>query len=359
MRRGWMDWLPEEVPRELLDDRVRSVARACRSRDVDALLLYASFVRPARVSALTHFVPFWSQAALVVTHDGATMLTMATTGRTVQWIRQCAVADEVRVGPDIGHTAGQWLHERRLGRRLALVDAGDWPQPALDGLARALPDATLQPANGWYDALDAGFGCTPAVAARALELARGGLAQVAAAGRGSAREPDAHEIVGAVEAHCRARGAEEVSVLVAPDLRQSPGLRRLEGPTTLGAHFAVQLSVAYKGHWLRCAGSFRQDGGSVVESPACAEWRRRLQQAASAPGLEAGRLARRLAGDGAGAVLADWCLESRSAGLPLACIAARGHAEHTPVPGGSTFSARLRSDGHEWLIAEPIPATRP
>lgn len=354
MRRGWMDWLPEEVPREVLDRRIQSVARACREQGVDALLLYSSFVRPARVSVLTHFVPFWSQAALVVTREGQTMLTMATTGRTVQWIRHCAVVDDVQVGPDIGHAAGQWLLERQLGRSLALADCGDWPQPALEGLKRALPDASLQEAKAWYDGLDAGFGPTPAVAARALELARGGLAQVDAASPAAARDRSAHEIVSAIEGHCRAGGAEEVSVLVAPDLLQSPAVRRLEGPVQLGAHFAVQLSVAYKGHWLRCASSFTREGPSVVEWPACAEWRQGLRQAPIAPGQEAGQLARQLCAGGTGAVLADWWLEARSGGLPLACVAARGQGEHHPVPGFATFSARLRAEGRDGLVAEPI-----
>jgi hypothetical protein len=355
VRRGWMDWLPEEVPREKLVERIEQVAQACQAQSVDALLLYSGFTRPVRVSVLTHFVPFWSQAALVVTRDGQTMLTMATTGRTVQWIRQCAVVDEVRVGPDIGHTAGQWLHERGLGRSLALADRGDWPQAALDGLKRAMPDAVLQLANGWYDPLDAGFGPTAVVAARALELARGGLAQVDALGRGSLHERDAHEIVAAIDGYCRARGAEEVSVLVATDVRRSARLQRLEGPTRLGSHFAVQLSVAYKGHWLRCGSSFMRDGPAVVEWPACAEWRQRVQQASIPPGAQAGQWVAQFKSGSASTVMGDWSLESRSRGLPLVCIAAPGHAEHTPVPRFSTLTARLRSEGQEWLVAEPIP----
>jgi len=358
MRRGWMDWVPEEVPRERLDQRVEQVARACQTQGVDALLLYGSFVRPARVSVLTHFVPFWSQAALVVARDGRTMLTMATTGRTVQWIRHCALVDEVRVGPDIGHTAGQWLHECGLGQNLALADRDDWPQPALDGLKRTLPDASLHLANGWYDALDARFGPTVGVAARALELARGGLAQVEAPSEGGdTHERGAHDIVAAIDGHCRAQGAEEVSVLVAPDLQRSARLQRLEGPAQLGSHFAVQLSVAYKGHWLRCASSFMREGSSFVEWPACAEWRRRVQHASIAPGTQAGQWIARFTHVSASTVLADWSLESRSAGLPLVCIAAPGHAEHALVPPFSTFTARLRSEGREWLVAEPLPVS--
>jgi len=354
MRRGWMDWLPEEVPQEVLDGRIQSVARACREQGVDALLLYSSFVRPARVSVLTHFVPFWSQAALVVTREGQTMLTMATTGRTVQWIQHCAVVDEVRVGPDIGHTVGQWLHDKQLVSSLALADGGHWPRPALDSLKRALPDAALHEANAWYDRLDADFGPTPPVATRALELVRRGLAQVDEVSPGADPERGAHEIVAAVEGYCRAGGAEEVSVLVAPDLLQSATPRRLEGPVHLGAHFGVQLSVAYKGHWLRCASSFTRQGSSVVEWPACAEWRQRLRQGPIAPGQTAGAWARELGAGSTQALLADWWLEARSGGLPLACVAAQGHAEHTPVPGFATLSALLRTEGRAGLAAEPL-----
>lgn len=351
MRRGWMDWVPAEVPPEWLDERVSQVAAACRSHDIDALLLFADFVRPARVSALTHFIPFWSQAALVVTRDGGTLLTMATTGRTVQWIRSCARVDEVVVGPDLGATLGQWLQGRFGAARVALAGLSDWPQPVIASLQRALPESPLQDAQAWYPLTEVGFRPAPGVAARALALVRDGLEQVTA-------QPyaGAHDIVAAIEGRCRSQGAEEVSVLLAPDLRHSAIGRRLEGSVALGERFAVQLSLAYKGHWLRGGSSFMRHGGCAVELPACREARTRLQGSA-VPGLPAARLAQGLITRDAGSTLLDWSLEARRGGLPLACIAAAGYEEQAGIPPFSTFSARLGADGHAWLLVEPLLAT--
>lgn len=349
MRRGWMDWVPQEVPDELLGRRVGQVAQACQAQGLDAVLLFSNFVRPARVSALTHFVPFWSQAALAVTREGDTMLAMATTGRTVQLIRKCSVVDEVLVGPDIGQVAGQWLRGRHVGARIGIVDGDDWPQAALEGLKRAWPELALVDASPWYAPLDAGFGPAPAVARRALELARGGLAQV-----GLAPARDVHDVVAAVEGHCRSLGAEEVAVYMAPDLRQTARAHRLEGPTHWGDLFAVQLSVAYKGHWLRCAASFSRAGGAIVELPESLALRQRLQQAAKSPGVNARQLLGQIGLEPAPGALLDWSVESRCGNLPLACVVAPGHAESSPVPAFSTFSTRIQSQGHEWLLAEPL-----
>ena len=349
MRRGWMDWVPQEVPEELLARRVAKVAQACQAQGLDAVLLFSNFVRPARVSALTHFVPFWSQAALAVTREGDTMLTMATTGRTVQLIRKCSVVDEVLVGPDIGQVAGQWLRGRHVGARIGIVDGDDWPQAALDGLKRAWPELELVDASPWYEPLDAGFGPAPAVARQALELARGGLARV-----GLVRAQEAHEIVAAVEGHCRSLGAEEVCVYMAPDLRQTSRAQRLEGPTQWGDLFAVQLSLAYKGHWLRCAASYSRAGGVIAELPESLALRQRLQQAVKSPALTSRQLLAQIGLEQRPGELLDWSVESRCGNLPLACVAAPGHAESRPVPAFSTFSIRIRSQGHEWLLAEPI-----
>ena len=345
MRRGWMDWVPQEVPEDLLRGRVDKVAAACRAQGADALLLYASFTRPAQVSALTHFVPFWSQALLAVAADGRTMLTMATTGRTVQWIRSTSCVDEVLVGHDIGATVGNWLADKTPSGVVAVAGLDDLPQSVLAGLRRTLPQADPREASGWYAALEARFHPTPVVAARTQEIARAGLALVT--GRPYLA---AHDIVAAIDAHCRAAGAEEVAVALAPDLDRSTVLRRLEGNAPLGARFAVQASVAYKGCWLRMATSFRRDGATAVELPECADARAELQRGA---GATVDALATRAA-DVIGARLQDWTLEARRGGLPLATVAVAGRPATSEVPAFSTLSLQLCAGGAGFVLAEPL-----
>lgn len=345
MRRGWMDWVPQEVPEELLRARVAQVAAACRATGADALLLYASFTRPAQVSALTHFVPFWSQAMLAVAADARTLLTMATTGRTVQWIRSTACIDDVVVGPEIGAMVGEWLAGRNA-RVLAVAGLPDVPQAALDGLRRKIPDAQLREAQDWYAPLEVAFGPAPAVAQRTLQIARDSLALV-----GAQSCTDAHAIVAMIDGHCRAAGAEEVAVWLAPDLSRSALLRRLEGDAPLGERFAVQVSLAYKGCWLRVGGSYVRNGAVATELPASVRARAHLQQ------IVAGVTPSDLAADAAraaGAPLQDWSLEARRGGLPLATVAAAGHGGPARVPAASTFTLRLGAGADCVVLAEPV-----
>ncbi|HYF19059.1 MAG TPA: hypothetical protein VEA40_14410 [Ramlibacter sp.] len=343
MRRGWMDWVPQEVPEAFLKERVGRVAAACAQQDVQALVLFSSFTRPAQVSALTHFVPFWRQALLVVTRDARTLLTMATTGRTVQWMRSSSCVDEVLVGPDIGRTAGTWLAQRGQAERVGVANLDDVPRPALDSLRAALPQAQVLDATGWYAPLEAGFGPAPAVARRCLEIARGALEQVTEQAH---RSP--HDIVAAVEGHARSEGAEEAMVWLAPDLATGAEAYRLEGPAQLGDSFAVQLTLAYKGCWVRVAGSFARSGDRIQELPASARARQALRQAAA--GTLAADLLRTVS-QAAEAEVVSWSAEAPRGGLPLACVA----ASDLPglLPARATFSARLASAGLRILVAEP------
>ena len=346
MRRGWMDWVPHEVPEELLRGRVAQVAAACQANGVDALLLYSSFTRPAQVCALTQFVPFWSQAMLVVTAQGRTMLTMATTARTVQWINSTSCVDEVVVGPDIGVTASKWLASQTQASTIAVAGMSDVPHTALSSLRHALPNTELREANAWYAPLETGFTPAPLVAERALQIARTGLSLVT-----SLTFQGAHDIVAAIDGHCRSNGAEEIAVLLAPDLSRSSLLHRLEGDTSLGECFAVQVSLAYKGCWLRIAGSYRRGAAAVAELPECELARTEVQRGllgASSDDLAAS------AASAAKANLDDWSLEARCGGLPLATIACAGHTNAKWVPAFSTLSLQLRAGNVSFVLAEPV-----
>jgi hypothetical protein len=343
-----MDWDEAEWPDALLRGRVAQVAAACAAQDVDALLLYTGFTRPAQVSALTHFVPFWSQALLAITRSGESMLTMATTGRTVQWIRSVSRVDEVIVGPELGASAGQWLAGREHVRRVALAAPDDWPQSAHAGLRRTLPQAELEAADPWLAALESSFDPPPRVLHTANTIADSAIALVCSGAGWSS----ANELVAALDGHCRALGAEEVSVHLAPDLSLVPTPHRLEGPTELGSRFGVRLTLAYKGHWLRAGTSFSATGATVAEHPACAEARRALRDAAACSRrvhalLEAVQQA-------SAARVDDWHLESRRGGLPLASVSASDLDGAADAPGSSTFSARLSVDGLPLILSTPL-----
>jgi hypothetical protein len=68
-------------------------------------------------------------------------------------------------------------------------------------------------------------------------------------------------LIAAIEGATRESGAEEVIIDVAPDLARGTRLLRIEGEVAL-AHYAVRVSAAYKGHWVRVTRS--SDGGAEI-----------------------------------------------------------------------------------------------
>jgi hypothetical protein len=213
MRRGLMDWQPDEVPAELLAARVQQVAAHCQAQGLSAVVLYANFTRPVDVALLTHFVPFWSQALLAVTATGRTALVMATTGRTIQLIRASSVVEHVGVGSQIGQVLAKWLTEEAhvdTAAPYGVVYPHDVPQTLLDQLTSGLAPAESADLSAWWSAVSSTWRTPAGVAQQARRMALAAMAAVA-----SGSHDSGHSVVAAADGTCRSLGAEEVAVCVA------------------------------------------------------------------------------------------------------------------------------------------------
>src|SRR5215472_13639220 len=102
MRRGLISRSPTELPDAALDARLARVRAAMAEARLDALLIYTNNTRPAGVSWLTGFVPYWSEALLVVPREGAAFLVVALTYRVKTWIERTSRVAEVVHAPRIG-----------------------------------------------------------------------------------------------------------------------------------------------------------------------------------------------------------------------------------------------------------------
>src|SRR5882757_1274737 len=74
MRRGLISWSRDEVPPAILEGRVARLQEQMRAAELGVVLIYTSFARPSAVAWLTHFVPYWNEALLVVLPTGAPVL---------------------------------------------------------------------------------------------------------------------------------------------------------------------------------------------------------------------------------------------------------------------------------------------
>ncbi len=338
MRRGLISWSRDEVPPSVLEGRVARLQEEMRNADLGAMLVYTSFARPSAVAWLTHFVPYWNEALLVVFPTGAPVLLAAFSKRVHDWIRSVSHVGEVRSAPDLGRAAAAFLKERppepsRIG--VLELDALPWSvaEPLVKSEHGALVDATdlfaaiRQPADEVEIRL----------ARRAATIAVQAFKTIP---RGAKR---ASELLSVLERSARLDGAEEVLPRLAPDLRADATLRRLEGDALLGERYAVELSVAYKATWVRitrCLSTHAVSPSWRGAAERFVETAERLNEANLS--LEPKNAA--------------WTLETCRGSPPLSIVATGEAPSPSALPGGSLacLSLRLELDDGPWLGGEPL-----
>src|SRR4029077_10637017 len=91
---------------------------------LDAFLIYTNNTRSAGVSWLTGFVPYWSEALLVVPRERAPVLVVALTYRVKSWIERTSRVADVIHTPRIGLEAGRMIAGAKADARLGIADFG-------------------------------------------------------------------------------------------------------------------------------------------------------------------------------------------------------------------------------------------
>jgi len=330
MRRGLIARSPAELPDAALAARLERVRAAMAQARLDALIVYTNNTRAAGVSWLTGFVPYWSEALLVVPPQGEPVLVVALTFRVKTWIERTSRVAEVMHTPRIGLEAGRMIAARKADTAVGVVDFDHLSAGIVDDLARGGPRLALADATALFARARAKADPTEiALAAKAAAIAHRALAQARRDGESLGG------MLAAVDATARTLGAEEIYLAAAPDLSRDTRLRRIEGEAALGRTFALRASVAYKGSWVRVV---RTVG---AETSAC---RTAVDDFAAAVALlpsEAG-LSR----------FASWLVEGCRATQPLDAVMGSGVAAAL-LPDLVSVQARLDIDGVPMLIGAP------
>jgi Creatinase/Prolidase N-terminal domain len=258
MRRGLISRSKVELPDAVLDARLDRLRTAMPASGLDALMLYTDNTRPAAVSWLCGFVPYWSEALLVLPLAGDPVLVVALTFRVKPWIERTSRVADVIHTPRIGIEAARLVAATTADAAIGIVEFDRLPGGITEDLRETAPRVVLSDASELFAASRAKADPAEiALAMRAASIAKQALVRV---------EPRAGlgEIIAAVEGEARALGAEEVYIAVAPDLAHERRLVRPEHGTSddypeLGDSFAVRASLAYKGSWVRCVRTVRRD----------------------------------------------------------------------------------------------------
>src|ERR1700680_679974 len=112
----------------------------------DALVIYTNNTRPAGVSWLTGFVPYWSEAVLVVPRLGGPYLVAALSFRVKPWIERVSRLADVLHTPRIGLKAAQQIAATQADAAVGVVDFDGLPA----GIAEDLREGG--PKLAWHDA---------------------------------------------------------------------------------------------------------------------------------------------------------------------------------------------------------------
>jgi hypothetical protein len=333
MRRGLIARSQDELPDAAFEARLDRVRAAMRADRLDSLIVYTNNTRPAGVSWLTGFVPYWSEALLVVPRQGDPALVVALTYRVKTWIERTSRVAEVIHTPRIGLEAGRRIAAAKTDAAVGVVDFDNLSAGIADDLREGGPRLALRDASPLFaQARAAADPAETALAVKAAAIARHALAQIPRDGA------DLGHMLATAEAAARQQGAEEIYLAAAPDLARDHRLRRIEGEVALGRSFAVRASVAYKGSWVR-----------LVRTIGCGEAARAAAIARLATAVNA------LPGARGFDDFASWLVEGCRIAQPLEPLMGSGMMPPAmPLPKLLSVQARIVIDGEPVLVGVPV-----
>jgi hypothetical protein len=347
-----MAWSREEVAANVFERRVAAVAAGVRARGLDCVLAYTDLTRPAAVSALTHFIPYWSNGVLVVTPAAGATLVATLSRRVNDWIQSTSRLDGLVNTLDLGKGVAAALPaSAKTGLRVGVVDLASLPCCVSAAIRTLHPDTVFEDAADLLAAaLAAEQGRADVIAQRCQAIARTAMT----AGAEAAASGEANQVLAAAEGAARREGAEEILLAMAPDAQADPRLRRVEGGAALGEVFMLQATVAYKGCWLRL--------GRTLTTGAARAWIGETDTWCEQLVSEiAGGTPAKAAIDAAiarlpGASRAAWRLETARAGLPLATVdGSEPFSAKDLLPAAlHTLTLHLRHAQGCWFGAAPV-----
>jgi hypothetical protein len=331
MRRGLIARSTVELPDAAFDARLDRVRAAMRAAKLDALIIYTNNTRPAGVSWLTGFVPYWSEALLVVPREGAPYLVAALTFRVKTWIERVSRLGDVLHNPRVGLKAAQQIASVRNDAAVGIVDFDGLPAGIAADLGEGGPDLALTDASTLFTQLRGKADPAEiALATKAAAIAHHALAQ-AEGGTLNAK-------IAAAEWQARLLGAEEIYVAAAPDLARDARFVRIEGEVACGKSHALRVTVAYKGAWVRLVRTFCE---GALAREAAARLAQAVAQLPSGRGLASG--------------FAFYLVEGCRMAQPLEPLMGSRLAANNPPLSGALVSVQgtLMMDGNRVPVGAP------
>ncbi|MGE3245195.1 MAG: aminopeptidase P family N-terminal domain-containing protein [Beijerinckiaceae bacterium] len=344
MRRGLMAWDAKEVPVATIEARQQKLREAMARDGLDAFIAYTNIARPAAVSWMSGFTPYWSEGVYCLPARGTPVFATALSKRVAEWIGTVMAVGEVVPTPAPGAAIGKQLAEWGVNKA-GILELDDLPAKQATALMQNAPQVEFSDATALFAPARAQVDdAERALVNIAAQLARECMDLV------DSEAGNAQDIIAAVEKHARLAGAEEIFISIAPDLTLGAQLKRTDTAQELGEAFALRISLAYKAGWVRLARSFARSGRGATDFD-------RLQQMfdtfAPTKGASIHGMLTQIFADN-GATLKNWTLEQPRGGYPLAIVAGRDVENAWSPQGPSVLSVEVETSGGSWLAAKPL-----
>lgn len=344
MRRGLMAWDASEVPVATIEARQEKLRQAMRAEGLDAFIAYTNIARPAAVSWMSGFTPYWSEGVYCLPVNGTPLFATALSKRVAEWIGTVMAVGDVAPTPQPGVVIGKKLTEWGF-KNAGILELDDLPAKQATALMEnakgiKFTDATelFAPIRAHADEAEI------ALVKKAAGLARECIDRV------GSDLATAQDLIAPCELHARLSGAEEIFINVAPDLAASARLKRTDTATTLGDTFALRISLAYKAGWVRLTRSFARTASGATDFD-------RLQQIFDGfnptPGNSIDGMLQQLFADN-GATLKSWQIEQPRGGYPLAIVAGSDVQNTWSATAPAVLSVDVETASGHWLAARPL-----
>jgi hypothetical protein len=153
----------------------------------------------------------------------------------------------------------------------------------------------------------------------------------------------------------RLGGGEEVYIAIARDLDASPTFVRMSGPAPLGSSYALRVSVAYKGAWVRRIKSISFDPAWRDPFAQADAWLDEILSGMETDRPIAGQLKHRIR-HGPEAEVVSWMAETCIGSYPLEVVASSADRTNSASPDRTflVMSVHMRLAGLPWLGGGPV-----
>jgi hypothetical protein len=114
MKRGYMDWAVDLLPKERLMARREALVELAREQNLEGVIVYGDVYAADELSWYCNYAPYWSNAVLVVTRSGDVTLVTGHNNRVNPWISSLTGLPEKRIlpaGPRIAEKLGTLLRD--------------------------------------------------------------------------------------------------------------------------------------------------------------------------------------------------------------------------------------------------------